>query len=260
MGIAYLHGNGGGGNAGFNFRVIGGTSAPSNPKPNDIWVNTETKITSWYFSEERPTAYEEGTVWITTDSTSSVAFNALKKNGIMVYPMSAKQYISGAWVYKKAKIYQNGAWADWRLIIAPNPNAYGASAWVGSGGTVSAANANTTFTMTTVSNNYVTIYTRVNVDGHTKLTLNGRITDTSSASDAVYCYIGLFTVNSWSGEMQTLGGYENTTIRNGSNVTVSKEYDISAASGEIYFGVIVGQGPSSKNHTVRIAMTNIELS
>lgn len=54
----------------------------------------------------------EGMVWIATGTTNTVEFNALKENGIMVYPMSAKQYVSGAWMDKIVKIYQGGAWAE----------------------------------------------------------------------------------------------------------------------------------------------------
>jgi hypothetical protein len=39
-----------------------------------------------------------------------VAFNALKKNGIQVYLISAKQYVDGAWSPKAASIFQNGEW------------------------------------------------------------------------------------------------------------------------------------------------------
>jgi hypothetical protein len=62
---------------------------------------------------EKERAFESGAVWITTGKSSPVAFNALKKNNITVYPISAKQYVSGAWVDKTAKSYQNGAWVDW---------------------------------------------------------------------------------------------------------------------------------------------------
>lgn len=54
----------------------------------------------------------EGMVCISTGTSSGVAFNALKKNGIEVYPVSVKQYVSGGWVDKDAKIYQNGEWQD----------------------------------------------------------------------------------------------------------------------------------------------------
>lgn len=213
MAHGFKHG-GSGGSASLNFRVIGGTSTPSNPKINDIWVNTDRKITSWHFGADEPNVYdvklsfegnnawidaphqlsvgdilnfvipgthysplediniqdvitgkiysirdldgtavgewtagikvgvkisnnihpignhsgyhgsaylvswgsyyhEEGTVWVTTGASSPVAFNALKKNSVMVYPMSAKQYIGGSWVDKTAKSYQGGAWVDW---------------------------------------------------------------------------------------------------------------------------------------------------
>lgn len=219
-----------GGGGGMNFRVIGGTTAPANPKENDILVNTNTKITDWAFSSEEPfirtenvdcviakettrldstgtegyfpqanlTDYiklpdgttkittnncdtvtstmchafytanktlistvlrkegtttfevpsnavyvrlsmfdnapvnsdplsfvatigvESGFVWILTGTSSSVEFNALKKNGIRVYPLSAKQYISGVWVDVEATTYQGGEWVDWILFLYNN--------------------------------------------------------------------------------------------------------------------------------------------
>lgn len=107
---------GGGGGGGLNFQVIGGTTAPNNPKENTIWVNTSTTITDWVFSATQPTG-ANGMVWITVGVSSPTEFNALKKNNITVYPMSAKQYADGAWVDKTAKSYQNGAWVEW----APEP-------------------------------------------------------------------------------------------------------------------------------------------
>ena len=213
MAKGFKHGAGG---ARLNFRVVGGTTAPDNPNENTIWVNTDVKITGWYFDVIDPSivtvhcplgisgAYlnssgsqtsssswliteytkipentksiktvfsassstgryhafydaeknristvarknntnsytvpegavyirmtvhtddkmdfvatfeiDNGMVWITTGSASPVAFNALKKNGIQVYPVSAKQYVSGAWVTKEAMVYQGGKWNEW---------------------------------------------------------------------------------------------------------------------------------------------------
>lgn len=56
---------------------------------------------------------EKGMVWISTGAFSSAEFNALKKNSIQVYPLSAKQYVSDAYVEKAAKIFRNGAWQSW---------------------------------------------------------------------------------------------------------------------------------------------------
>lgn len=103
---------GGGGGGSLNFKVVGGTSAPTSPSENTIWVNTSNDITGWAFSVTAPTA-SEGLVWFAVGNSSSVAFNAIKKNGLWVYPGSCQQYISGIWVAKTAKTYQSGAWKNW---------------------------------------------------------------------------------------------------------------------------------------------------
>ena len=74
-----------------------------------------------------------GQVWISTGAFSSAPFNALKKNNITVYPLSAKQYVSGAWVDKTAKSYQNGSWVDWwngELFINGNQYEAFTGGWV----------------------------------------------------------------------------------------------------------------------------------
>lgn len=116
-----LNMSGGGGGASLNFKVVGGTAAPNNPKENTIWVNTSTTITDWVFSATQPTG-ATGMVWISVGASSPVAFNALKKNNITVYPLSAKQYVSNKWVDKEAKSYQNGAWVDWLKVVVTKPD------------------------------------------------------------------------------------------------------------------------------------------
>lgn len=113
-----------GGGASLNFAVVGGTSAPSNPKENTIWVNTATEITGWEFSATQPAA-AAGLVWFATGTSSKTAFEALKKNGIEVYPIYAKQYVNGAWVTKTAKIYQGGNWvAFWDNYLYKHGDPY----------------------------------------------------------------------------------------------------------------------------------------
>lgn len=110
IGISNAGGSGGGG---LNFKVVGGTVQPTSPSENTIWVNTANDITGWVFSVTAPTNPVSGMVWFATSNSSSVAFNAEKKNGIWVYPAGCQQYVSGAWVTKNAKTYQSGAWKDW---------------------------------------------------------------------------------------------------------------------------------------------------
>lgn len=111
MGKGFKSGAGGGNP--LNFLIVGGSSQPENPKENTIWINTGNKITGWYFSATQPENMAEGEVWIHCGNTSNVAFNALKKNTLQVYPMHAKQWVSGALSDLTAKTYQNGAWVDW---------------------------------------------------------------------------------------------------------------------------------------------------
>ena len=95
-----------------NFEIVGGTTQPSNPVENTIWINTSNAITNYHFSVESPEE-EEGVVWITIGTTSDVEFSPLKDNTIKIYPLRVKQYISGTWIEKVVKTYQNGAWVDW---------------------------------------------------------------------------------------------------------------------------------------------------
>lgn len=108
---------GAGGANPLNFKVVGGTAAPANPRENTIWVNTDTKITSWVFSAAEPEEPAEGMVWISTGASSRMEFNALKKNTLLVYPSSVKQYVGGTWVDISAQIYKNGEWADWYVYL-----------------------------------------------------------------------------------------------------------------------------------------------
>ena len=100
-----------------NFKVVGGSSEPANPKENTLWVNTETEITGWVFSAEAPENPAEGMVWILTATSAATFFNALKKNGLRVYPASCKQFEGGVFQSKIAKIYQSGAWKEWRNYL-----------------------------------------------------------------------------------------------------------------------------------------------
>ena len=103
----------GGGGAGLNFKVVGGTTQPASPAENTIWVNTDAEITSHVFSATEPTSPVNGMVWFDIGTSCSAPINVLKKNTLMLYPTGCQQYIGGAWAAKEAKTYQDGAWVDW---------------------------------------------------------------------------------------------------------------------------------------------------
>ena len=114
-------GGGGVGVGGSELMIFGGTTRPSKAAQNTIWINTDVNITSYVLSVTEPTNPVEGMAWVTIgDSGSIKATNPIGDEWITVYPLSAKQYISGAWVDKTAKSYQNGEWVDW-IIYAYKP-------------------------------------------------------------------------------------------------------------------------------------------
>ena len=113
-----------GGGGGLNFKVVGGTVQPTNPSENTIWVNTPTEITGYVFSATQPESPTAGTVWISTGASSPVAFNAMKKNGLWVYPQTCHQYINDTWTTKTAKTYQDGTWVDWFIYLYAMGNEY----------------------------------------------------------------------------------------------------------------------------------------
>lgn len=110
---------GGGGGGGLNFSVKAYASVeelPSAEKENTIAVIAD-EINGWIFSATEPTSPSEWMVWFPTGTSSAVNFNALKKNGIEVYPQSAKQYISSEWVQIDAYMYQGGELVQFSSVV-----------------------------------------------------------------------------------------------------------------------------------------------
>lgn len=108
---------GGGSGGGLNLKVVGGTTQPTSPKENTIWVNTDTEIEGWAFSSAQPESPKEGMLWFQTTTDSLVAMNIDKKNTVMLYPGGCSQYIGGAWVEKDAQSFIGGKWVDWRIYF-----------------------------------------------------------------------------------------------------------------------------------------------
>lgn len=82
------------------------------PRENTIGVVTD-RVDRWVFSPREPEQPEEGLLWITTGNASAAAFNALRKNGILLCPVQAQQYIDGLWQRISAGSYLDGSWLRW---------------------------------------------------------------------------------------------------------------------------------------------------
>lgn len=113
-----------GGGTGLNFKVIAYATEEAllaaAPAENTIGVITAAPITGWTFSHDEPAEAEEGMVWICVAryaEESSTPFNALKKNCIMMYPVSAQQYLNGEWCDTDTRIFQNGIWSSFSTEV-----------------------------------------------------------------------------------------------------------------------------------------------
>lgn len=250
MGTVFLHGNGGSGGGGLNFQVIGGTTAPSNPKENMIWVNTSTKITSYIFSATQPTG-SAGMVWISTGTSSTVEFNALKKNGIQVYPISAQQYVGGAWVNKTAKSYQNGVWRDWFIYIVKNGviSELGLDGVARTGATISMTQQDGSFRITEIGgkSSGVGPSAKANIDKLSEICVTVNITSPGMSTKANLkgTGIGLLSTlwNSSETDLSNAIKYYQITDKTG---VQSLSLDVSNVFGDYYVAIIFGSGTNGE--------------
>lgn len=250
----FLHGNGSSG-AALNFRVIGGTSQPAGAE-NDIWVNTDTRITGWMFAATEPENPTEGMVWFATGVTSGAAFNAVRKNGIVLYPIAAQQYIGGAWVKVTAKSYQNGAWQDWwagQLYdygteypdITGDLVAYALDFFSDTNKAPTIAKSIDNITVTTNATNYsgglAYWAKRIDLTGYNILRVNGLCTDASRSKIVVLSEIKDSAIAA-SGALKT--------------VADNVEIDVSGLSDEYFIGFAVSRG-SGGNNTMTINQVSL---
>ena len=239
-------GNIGGGSGGLNFKVVGNPQ-PANPKENTIWLNTDVKITGCYFQAEQPDEMADGEVWISTGTGSHVAFNALKKDTIMVYPLKAKQYVSGAWVDVTAKIYQGGEWADWwngELYDSGDEFEGVTGGWITqalpmhSGGYSAKLSVTKGSTSMTITNNsagcggIVRTNNAVDITNHNTLKFSGSVETSTSGHDWWFEFVVWSKIGSYF--TQNVVAYKCLENSDGESGTFA--IDVSALKGSHYIG------------------------
>lgn len=221
-----------GGGAILNFKVVRYANEnvlPETAKENTIAVFTEIDIKNSVFSSTEPKEPENGIVWFKTGSSSPVAFNALKKGTVMVYPVTAKQYVNGSWVDVMAKSYIDGNWVDWFVYLFTEGEGQNVP-WVFSTynekGTVVEENGTIVFSYSTVDNAYTAAGTEYAVDlsGFTKLFFDLQVSTMYGSVEGPIA-VGITSA-------QVVAGYQkNTFIASASseadNVRRTVEVDIS---------------------------------
>ncbi len=220
MGIGFKHG---GGYNPLNFKVVGGTTRPSNPIGNILWANTSVSISTWVIHDlsSFPTeGIQEGAIAIRAYfGDSDRLINALKKNFMLFTLTYVEQFVSGSWVKVNAEIYLNGNWVE------VNPNRYlyymGNEYTVLTGGWVSAAKlpksdansdaltpvverGDTSIRASITSNKKCGIFyvqNPIDITGYSTLVLEGTFHNSSSFGDNVSLHL-------WS----SLGTYYDSNI------------------------------------------------
>ena len=183
--------------------------------------------------------HKEGTVWIATGAASSAAFNALKRNDLRVYPVSAKQYVAGAWKEQEAKICQRSVWKDWEFFVLRNGvfnSTYPFQVYGGDGEIVSGNNA----AIFKIHNNgYLTLYALTKLDVSKKSAIEITVSGGKSAYNVRF---GLVSAKvSIDEQHENIFNVASVTFTPTSNSITSakKTIDVSALSGEYWLGCTV---------------------
>lgn len=226
------------GGGGLNFSVVGGLTQPADPKENTIWVETDAAITSYIFSATEPEEPEEGMVWFATGTASTVEFNALKKNGIQVYPLYAKQYVGGTWVDVTAKSWQDGEWVDWIVYLYNSGNQCTSitGGWEKNTNYYSQATGDTKFSNTgtvTFNDNSITVNS---TSGNSAIVSTAKMVDVSPYSKLKFTttigdYVGYYVVLMPSGYYNCMTQYAAQGKYSDSG---THEMDISGVSGSFF--------------------------
>lgn len=247
MAKGFKHGTGGG--TALNFKVVGSTTEPSSPKENTIWVNTEKEITGWSFGATEPASPAEGMVWFTLALESPVAFNAAKKNTVMLYPVSASQYVGGAWASRDAYAYINNQWVQFSSVIL--------DLYLYDNGT---ANAEFTLSNATLNDSYIllsmpksgsasaTTKETYALDKYTKCEVDYSNFECSSSTAHPTLYL---TVKNEAGENVASNSVSNSKGHSG---TLSLSL---ALTGQ--HSITVSASNASGNYTARVSVTGIRL-
>ena len=260
------------GGASLNFKVVGGTTQPINPTENTIWVNTSTAIGEWQFSATQPTTRVDGSalvvgdVWIKTGVNSGGEFNALKKNGIMLYPIACYQRVGSSWAFASSSVYQNGSWKGFFVVLlGDGQNLLGSHRYMSFGGNGTAEyvrvteNADGTYTITMKhdtagwGNIGVGFLNRIANDGFSTLQLTVTFTQVPS-SHQMFCFLTdteLASSTTTRISEKLLFRYNDSSVN---AINVEKTFNIDISSLSAFYVNFWGQFPGNDISTMKITI------
>lgn len=256
----------GGGSVKLNFEVVGGTTQPSNPKENTIWVNTDVEIPRVVFYGGTPGAANykvEGVVWIKEGYVTSPYFNALitpnSKTNFYCHPLYVYQYINGAWTHKPAMIYRGGAWVELMRYIFKDGKLNEITGFMSSKGTVSTGSV---LKFTANSNDYGHWYSKEKIDltnvNKLSVVVSGGMSWQWGNSPLIG--VGTSVPSNNEGQISGLSAYKRLTSgRDGTTYAISSgtyEIDVANINTSVY---LVASVISTSSETGSISISKITL-
>ena len=218
------------------------TMLSAKPAENTVGVVTET-LRRWVFSPRQPEEAEEDLLWIVTGTASAGAFNALKYNGIELFPVEARQYREGQWQSVPARNYLAGSWIRW----AADRKIYDAGVSHVNLTLVNAAKADGYLALSLGKNSTAKVVSDpVLLAGQARLVVQYR----NLGGDGTFA--GGIRARVWDSEDEVVASSGRVTGESGTIVL-----DISALSGEYKVGVFANNSSGSYEGTCRV--TGIEI-
>ena len=250
------------GGVGIAFAVVGGTTQPSNPKENTVWVNTSTSIPNTYVQAFEPDSPTVGDVWINTwyasDGNGNAVYSEImtvtitKNPFIRIAAKSGKQWNGTEWVQLATRVYKNGTWSPDLLVILMD------GSWGPLGhptkGYHSNSITNDTYTFS-YNDGYMYLKSKSEGAGHYRIYIETSIdvTPYNTMTAVGYtisslCHGWIFLNKEIKGSTSVLGGdsYYTEDINSASATNpLIVTSDISSAEGKMYFGLGISSNASS---------------
>jgi len=267
---------GGGAGGGLAFTVVGGTTIPSSPSENTVWVKTSTAIKNVYAQVYAPANPVAGDVWINTYVNLDAEGNAIVSDAltmtisespfIRISAKSGKQWNGSSWKTCPTRVYKNGAWSPDTLIILMD----GVWGLLGEPTILyrsTSKQSDTTKMPMTYENGYMYIkssvtgkfYYRLYIETPIDVAPYNTMTAVGYSPDSVFYGWAFLNATIKGSSSHNDDDYLAGYINNGSATNpVTATADISSANGQMYFGV--GLYPSESNRATQCYFREITLS
>ena len=207
--------------------IEGGTTQPTNPKDNTIWVNTDVDLGLTYLAPNAPSNPQVGDVWVNTTNKynsngTNASTNLIRVNDnpyLEINVLNISQWDGSAWVTREnSAIYANGAWttmALWFYNYGTLNEAF--PLWyAGSNGTASSS----PFTMTWFFNQYDQVDGAfAQLETNTSNTMYGLIAPTAPVDFSKYTTIKAKVLSVSSTQSVYFGYYPNSLQENASSLS-----------------------------------------